>query len=446
MSTDLRKEFETRMQQLGLPAQSHLLLAVSGGVDSVVLCELSRQCQYKFTIAHCNFQLRGAESHRDENFVRNLATQYAVPVLVERFDTNAYASNNKLSVQEAARNLRYNWFAALQKQQGFSCTLLAHHADDNIETLLMHFFRGTGLQGLTGIPERQHANLQLYRPMLHMRRSEILDFAKRHKLQWVEDSSNSANKYTRNFLRNQLIPDLQQYYPQVQENLLMNISRFKGIDALYQPLVLQLKKKLVEPHQGAVRIAVKKLMPYLHTALLFEIISDYGFGEKQLNDAEKLLYAGTGKFIENERFQIIKHGLWLVIAPKSTATPIISISHAEALVPFDGRQLSFKMVSVNNVHLKADATVALLDAKKVEFPLVLRKWKVGDYFYPLGMPKKKKVARFLIDQKLSKNQKEDVWVLQSGKKIVWVVGYRIDDRFKITPSVNLVMQITISNP
>ena len=426
--------------------QGKFLAAVSGGIDSVVLCELCKQTGIQFSIAHCNFQLRGEESERDEKFVRILGGKYGVEVFVKNFDTEVYANENKISIQEAARELRYDWFVRLKKEKGFSFTLLAHHADDNIETLMLNFFRGTGLQGLTAMPEENADEKFFLRPLLDVRRKEIIEFAEQHQLQWVEDSSNLSSKYTRNFFRNEILPAIKKVYPQVEENLLSNIERFKKTNALYRISVEELKKKICEQYASEVRIPVLKLMKYRHTSLIYEIIKEYGFGEKQVEEVLKLADADSGKFIENDQYQIIKHRNWFIIAPNANMVDTIGIEEGMEKVCFSGGRLELKTVPKEKFHLQKKENIAQLDLKHIEFPLLLRKWRQGDYFYPLGMKKKKKLARFFIDQKLSKNQKENIWVLESNKKIIWIVGMRIDDRFKVTDSTKQILFISVTNP
>ena len=224
-------------------AGDRLLLAVSGGLDSVVLCELCKRAGFSFLIAHCNFQLRGEESERDEDFVRKLAADYNVDFELRRFQTEQFATNNKLSVQVAARELRYSWFKELIKEKKADWILTAHHADDNIETVLMNFFKGTGISGLRGIPEK---NDRIVRPLLGFRKSDLLSFAKTVPLQWVEDSSNASDKYNRNYFRNQLIPLISQLYPKAEENILSNIHRLGEVEMIYQQAIEQYKKSLIE--------------------------------------------------------------------------------------------------------------------------------------------------------------------------------------------------------
>ncbi len=418
-------------------------LAVSGGIDSAALCELAKQSGLNFTIAHCNFKLRGAESERDEEFVRSLGKKYEVPVLIQSFETAAYATIHKLSIQEAARNLRYHWFGELHKEKGYDFTLLAHHANDNMETVLMHFFRGSGLHGLTGMPDMVKDSYCL-RPLLQLTRYDIETFAKQYGLSWVEDSSNSSDKYTRNFFRNTVIPEIKKIYPQAEENVLATIERLKKTEALYDKLVNNLEYKLIEKTGNEFKIAVNQLNKYSATSLPYEIFKRFHFTEKQVYEIMKLSESETGRYIENENFRVIKNRAWLIISPKHwpfADTLVIEETTKKIYLP-DG-YLEMKKEAADKVSINKSMNVALLDCKEFSFPLLLRRWKAGDYFYPLGMRKKKKLSRFFIDQKLTTTQKENTWVLEANKKILWIVGYRIDDRFKITPGTKEVLQITL---
>ena len=434
-----------------------LILAVSGGIDSVVLCELCKQAGYDFIIAHCNFQLRGEESERDEKFVKDLAEKYKVETKVKKFDTEKFAEENKMSIQEAARVLRYEWFDELVNGElsivnrktepnihhsPFTIHLLtAHHADDNAETALMNFCRGTGLHGLTGIPlSYEH----IRRPMLSFTREEILQFAKENKLEFVEDSSNLSSKYTRNFFRNEIIPAISKVYPQVNENLADNINRFKEIERLYKFAVNDIKKKLVKEKGNEWHIPVKQLMSYGNRALIYEVINDFGFTEKQIEEVIKLAESESGKYIDSPslHYRIIKHRHWFIISPyNSTGSETIIIEQDNKKVSFEHGVLEFEQLQTTNHKPQTSNNIACLDAKNICYPFILRKWKQGDYFYPLGMKKKKKLSRFFIDQKLSKTEKEKAWVIEMDKKIIWVVGKRIDERFKVTEKTKTVLKI-----
>jgi tRNA(Ile)-lysidine synthase len=426
-------------------AKDKLLLAVSGGVDSVVLCELCKQAGFDFIIAHCNFQLRGAESERDEQFVLELGKKYKTEVLLKKFETEKYAVEHQLSIQEAARKLRYEWFSELiTPGSGLPAPdflLTAHHADDNTETLLMNFFRGTGLHGLTGIPASIN---YIRRPLLPFSKEEIRAFAKEQQLDYVEDSSNQSSKYTRNFFRNELIPAISKVYPQVRDNLQDNIERFKEIEKLYQLSVGAIKKKLLKEKGAEVHIPVKQLMGYHSRALLYEIIKDYGFQEKQVEELVKLAGSDSGKYIESPvlQYRIIKHRHWFIISPvQSVASTAIVIEEKDKQVIFEQGILNVEITS--NHKPQTSNLEASVDLDKITFPLLLRKWKTGDYFYPLGMTKKKKLSRFFIDQKLSKTAKENAWVIESDKRIIWVVGHRIDERVKLIPSTQKILKLSL---
>ena len=418
-------------------------VAISGGVDSVVLSSLCKQEQLQFVLVHCNFHLRIEESDRDEAFIRGLAKQYGVAALIEHFETVNYANENSLSIQEAARELRYSWFRLLHEKKECDVILLAHHANDNIETLLFNFFRGTGIEGVTGMPHKvEHAFC--LRPLLSHTRSEIEQFAQEHRLQWVEDSSNASDTYTRNFIRHEIIPMVKKRFPSIEDNLLNNIKRFQKTATLYRAGVEQLKKKMVEPHGSEVRIPVLKLMQFQHTSLLYEVVKEYGFGEKQVDELIKLAGSESGKYIESSSHKIIKHRKHFIIVPQSTAAETVTIDDGSTQVQLQEKTFQITKKSSKNFHLVKSQSVAQLNADLVEYPLLLRKWRKGDYFYPLGMRKKKKLSRFFIDQKLSATEKENVWILESAKRIVWVVGLRIDDRFKITPSTSNFLEISVA--
>ena len=297
------------------------------------LCELCKQAGYDFNIAHCNFQLRGEESERDEKFVRQFGEKYKVEVKVKKFDTEKFAEENKMSIQEAARVLRYEWFDELVDSSEFGVRshetpdsrlplttflLTAHHADDNAETVLMNFCRGTGLHGLTGIPV-SYGNIK--RPLLIFTKDELIQFAKENKLEFVEDSSNLSSKYTRNLFRNEIIPAISKVYPQVNENLNDNINRFKEIEKLYKLAVSDIKKKLVKEKGSEWHIPVKQLMGYNNRALIYEIIADFGFTEKQIDEVIKLAESDSGKYIDSPTFnyRIIKHRHWFIISPVNSA-------------------------------------------------------------------------------------------------------------------------------
>lgn len=437
-------------------AGDRLLLAVSGGLDSAVLCELMHRAGFNFSIAHCNFQLRGAESDRDEAFVRQLGDRYGLKVHTVRFDTENYAASNKVSIQVAARELRYGWFHQIidsWEEPAFIVT--AHHLDDNIETLLMNFFKGTGIAGLRAMLPRQG---KIVRPLLFTTRTTLQEFAAGEGLHFVEDSSNLSDKYTRNFFRHQIIPLVQQAYPSALQNLADNIDRFRGIEWIYRQAIEQQKKKLLEYKGNEVHIPVLKLQrsePL--TTLVYEIMTDFGFSAQQTPSVIGLLDSPSGKYVQSASHRILRHRNWLIISPRATIEAVtIVVEPGDTEVVYEQGMLRLEELSSVDVPAgilppspavpstrgrTAVSPIAWLDAAGIEFPLVLRKWRPGDYFYPLGMRKKKKLARFFIDNKLSLAEKEKVWVVEMNKKIIWIVGLRIDDRFKITTATRRVLKI-----
>jgi tRNA(Ile)-lysidine synthase len=436
-----------------------LLLAVSGGIDSVVLCELCHRAGYAFAMAHGNFQLRGEESERDEQFVRGLAVGYGVGLSVRRFETSEYAASRKVSVQAAARELRYAWFRKLigdPASPGYKAgrIVTAHHQDDNVETLLMNFFKGTGIAGLHGILPKQGV---LVRPLLFAGKEELKRFALHHGLDWVEDSSNQTDTYTRNYVRLRLIPVMEKIYPGAGGNLADNILRFRDAEILYRQAVQVHKHKLLEIRGDEIHIPVLKLKKSVPlNTIVYEIVQEFGFSPRQVEEVVHLLDSGTGKTVSSSTHRILKNRNWLIISPhaalaSSAAADNLLIGEGERVVEYAGGNLRLETVDTaaggmgdagsGKIGMEGSKTIAWLDAAAILFPLLLRKWRKGDYFYPLGLRKKKKLGRFFIDNKLSLADKERVWVIEMDKKIIWVVGYRIDDRFRVTEGTRKILKI-----
>lgn len=440
------KEFQHYILKNHLFQQKdRLVLAVSGGIDSTVLCELCHQSGYTFEIAHCNFQLRGEESNRDEQFVRDLARKYEVEIIVKKFNTQEFADEQKLSIQVAARELRYEWFQELLKatpEPQHALLLTAHHANDNIETLLMNFFKGTGITGLRGILPKQSS---VIRPLLFATKEDILQFARENNLDFVEDSSNVSDKYTRNFFRNQLIPEIQKVFPKVMDNLGNNLERFREIEMLYRQAIQFHTDKILVIKDKEIHIPVLKLLKITPLkTVVYEIIKEYDFTAHQTDAVIGLLKSESGKFISSFSHKIFKNRNWLIIAPLSTEDAAhILIEPADTNIKFELGELQLSTYNAAELHLSTSASKVQLNADEIQFPLLLRKWKQGDYFYPLGMNKKKKLSKFFIDLKLSITQKESIWVIESNQRIIWIVGQRIDNRFKIIPNTKKVLELSL---
>ena len=448
----LQKNFETHLKKQFNLQKEHckILIAVSGGMDSIVLTDLFFNAGYDFEIAHCNFKLRGDESMRDEEFVLNIGKKYEKKVFVKSFETEEFATAKKISIQEAARQLRYEWFNeivydnALQNTANTQVSIVryiatAHNSDDTIETLLINFFRGTGISGLHGIPARQN---NIIRALLFASRNEIELYAKENKLEWVEDSSNKEDTYTRNFFRLNIIPQLQKKFTAVKENLLQNIEKFTEAEILYRQAFEVHKKKLLTQKGNEFYIPIlllQKTKPV--KTILWEIIKPYHFSSSQIEEIIKLFDAENSSHVSSATHRIIKNRKHLIIAPLETKeTEIILIEDGETAIEFNAGKIFISVTDSKN-ELSNHTNIACLDASKISFPLLLRKWKQGDYFYPLGMSKKKKISKFFIDKKLSSTQKENGWVLEMDKKIIWVIDHRIDERFKVLTNTKTILHI-----
>jgi tRNA(Ile)-lysidine synthase len=418
----------------------HFVLAVSGGADSVVLAHLLKGAGINFEIAHCNFGLRGAESDRDEAFVKNLAVTLDVPFSCKHFDTNTYAAENKISIQEAARDLRYAWFATFN-----TIIITAHHANDNIETVFMHFCRGTGIAGLTGI-EPYKVKERLLRPLLVFHKQEIINYAYEVGIAFVEDSSNASDKYTRNFFRHQVLPAMQEVYPQSEQNILHTIKHLREVSEVYNAAMQKIVSKLqfINGHEIHIPVLMWQKAKPLDT-ITFEMLYPYGFSAAQVPEAIKMLGAHNGAVLLSNTHRLIKNRNWMILAPLETATntSVVVVEQNDTSVHFPGGTISLQ-TSAALVPEASDNNTCMLDAAALQFPLILRPAATGDYFYPLGMQKKKKLSKFFIDIKLSKTAKEKVWVLVSNNRIAWVIGYRIDDRFKLTPTSTTAVKFTFS--
>lgn len=446
LKMDLFSQFHAYIKKYRLFDQKdRLLIAVSGGVDSVVLCELCHQTGFDFIIAHCNFKLRGAESDADETLVKSLGIKYGVEVKTISFETESYAEENKVNIQIAARELRYHWFNQIVDELSINHILTAHHANDNVETVLMNFLKGTGINGLKGISAKDGGiGGKVVRPLLFAKKDSLLEFAKANQLEWREDQSNSTNKYTRNYFRNEILPSIEKVIPAIQDNLLENISRFNEVDEIYKIGLSNLTKILITKKGEDLFIPVLKLqkMPALST-VLYEVLGNYNFTSNQIPEVIKLISSESGKYMVSSTHRLLKNRQWMILSPlKSKESNVILIEQEDGEILFSNGVIQIKNTEVA-FKINTDKSFAMLDLSNIKFPLLLRKYKKGDYFYPLGMEKKKKLSRFFIDNKLSLDEKENTWVIESDKKIIWIVGHRIDNRFKITPKTKSVISFQL---
>jgi tRNA(Ile)-lysidine synthase len=415
--------------------EKKLLVACSGGVDSVVLAHLCKATKLHIAMAHCNFGLRGKESDGDADFVNNWASNMGTHCFVKQFDVESHMKNHGGSVQMAARELRYQWFAELLETNGFDYVLTAHHADDNLETFLINLSRGTGISGLTGIPER---NDKIMRPLLPFSQDEIREYAQSAGLAWREDSSNASSKYLRNKIRHQIVPVFKELHPTFLQNFRSTQKHLGQTNDLISHHIKSLKSQLFKSEDEIIRISIselKQLKPL--EAYLYYLFQEYGFSEWE--DVQGLLSAMSGKQVVSKTHILLKDRDCLLLTPKENR---VNESYP---VYLDGTPcelpISLKIESVEKLE-KAGKNVVYLDKEKLNPPLLLRYWEKGDYFYPFGMQGKKKLSKFFKDEKMDVVSKEKQWLLCSADDIVWVVGKRADERFKVEESTREIIKIT----
>ncbi len=433
--------------------KTHFIIAVSGGVDSVVLAHLLHALKASCTIAHVNFQLRGAESVRDENFVRDYAAQLTIPIEIHACETAKYAETYKMGIQQAAREIRYAWFGALtdsisKNKQEQVVLLTAHHADDQVETVLMQLFRGTGIHGLTGIPARRKDVLNIARPLLIFSKDEIKAYAAANGLSYVEDSSNEKNDYTRNLIRNQLLPQVATIYPMVQENILSTSQKLKEAEEIVIQTVEAFWKKGFQYKKGIPSIPIAYWQKVKGNATFtWGLIKQYGFKPQQIEEVYKIIEGNKGAFIASTTHKFINWDGHIQIVSNELEKEYLTIyenviSNNET-VNLKFGALKFEIVeNYTDLFIDKDPKFAYLDASKIEWPLLYRSWESTDYFYPLGLRKKKKLNQFLGNLKLSPKHKERVTVISVSSKICWIVGKRIDDRFKISSTTKNILKIS----
>jgi len=416
-------------QALCSPA-GNILLAVSGGVDSVALVELFSKADYPFAIAHCNFQLRGKESDEDEKFVQELADKLGVVFFSTKFETEKFARKKGISIQMAARELRYSWFEEIRKENGFDCIAVATHRNDEIETVLLNLTRGTGIAGLHGIFPKQG---KIIRPLLFATRKEIEDFAKAENTQWREDSSNTDDKYLRNKIRNQVIPVLKEINPNLEDTFSENIRHIRDVEEIFRAAIEQKRKEIVTQNENEWKIPIEKLkeLKPLKT-WLYELLAPFGFNESTVSGIISALDEQSGKRFFSSTHCLLKDRTKLIIFTIENQILGGEIEIEKKLSEInDPVHLKFNIVEKSDFEMIKDKNVACLDYDKLQFPLKLRRWQNGDTFIPLGMEGKKKLSDFLIDEKISVNEKETIFVLVSGNEIAWVIDFRVSETFKV---------------
>lgn len=425
--------------------KDRILLAVSGGKDSVLMAHLFKLSGFNFGIAHCNFNLRADESQRDETFVKMLAATLDVPFYVTHFQTKEFAVTHKVSTQMAARTLRYKWFEELRLREQFDYIALAQHRDDAVETVLLNLTRGTGIAGLHGIlPKRD----KLIRPLLFLSAADIAGIIHKQHIEYVEDSSNLSTNYARNKVRLNVIPHLREINPNLDETFKHNIQRFADTELVLQQVVTALKEKIVNDRQGKFYLSieeVKALNPKL--LLLFELLRPFGFSESVVAELLQGLDKQSGTTFFSTSHRIIVDREHLII--DSLTDQIGSIKNMlihvdQETVEFLGSQITIS--SSADLNFKKNNSIAYVDADKLLFPLVLRNWQYGDKFKPIGMNNYKKLSDFFIDEKVPLSEKDKIPVLVNGNgELIWIAGWRQDNRYKLTANTRHVTIFELRN-
>lgn len=420
-----------------------ILLAVSGGIDSIVMAHLFLSTGMHPGIAHCNFTLRGKESDMDEEFVREFAENHNIPFYSIRFSTKEYSRKRKISVQMAARELRYEWFEKIRQENNYDLIATAHNLNDNIETLLINLTRGTGITGLSGI--RPSGN-NIVRPLLFASRQKITVYCNENGIKFREDRSNAETRYTRNKIRHLVMPILKEINPSVEETLNETALRFASLDKLISGYIDRLAGMTSVVSGDTVSFSVNKLTDLNpDKALLFELFSRYGITGSESSDLFRLLNGKTGKMIITRTHRILKNRDELIVSPAggNISTEYL-ISEIGDFTGIPGILSADIVATGRDFKIPRDNCVACIDLEKARFPFLIRGWRKGDFFYPLGMDKKKKLSDFFTDKKYSLPDKEKARILESDGKIVWLIGERLDDRFRVTPSTSKVLLIRVS--
>jgi len=419
-----------------------VIVGVSGGADSVVLLHILLSLGYECIVAHCNFHLRMNESDRDEDFVRRLSEKLNLPFYYIDFDTVVYSDTHKISIEMAARELRYNWFYDLLGKTDAEAIAVAHHADDSIETLLMNLVRGTGFRGLVGIPKR---NEKVVRPLLCCTRLEIESYIVEHKLEHIVDSTNATLDYQRNKFRNSVLPLLEEVNPSVRRTLYDSLERFSGSLAIYQQAIEKIRTELVHKKDDIVKIDINLLKKQVHPfTVLFELLQPYSFHSVVIGQIVEHLDGESGKVFYSDTHRLIKDRNYLIVGAKNVNNDNeyhISQNETEVKLPIS---LKIKYLDAGkDFQVSKDSNRVHFDADKLSFPLRLRRWSEGDSFYPFGMNKRKKISDFFIDNKLSIFEKEQSWLLMSGEDIIWILGLRTDNRYRITEKTIKVLELQL---
>lgn len=420
-----------------------ILLAVSGGADSVVMLNLFSLSNFRIAIAHCNFLLRGLNSDKDQKFVSDLAKKYKIQLFSKTCNAKLYAKKNKISIEMAARELRYNWFFELASKHKFTKIATAHHQNDSVETILLNLSKKTGIKGLTGIPA---INNNIIRPLLFANKRQILNYCTTNNLKYRTDQSNFDNNYQRNKIRNNIIPEFEKISPSFVDNVAQTAKYLQQYVDFFKSKFKKFKNLCVYYNDFSIHINTKKIIEFEPLNLfMFEFLKEYGFNSSQVNNIiSSLNSVGKQFYAEQNRIIINRNELIITNLQSENKKKNYFINYNDQNITINNKQvdaliLKIKILNRNETEISKNKNIAMFDFDKLKFPLKIRKWKAGDFFIPLGMHNKKKLSNFFADNKFSLIDKENTWLLTSDDEIVWIISHRIDNRYKITENTQKII-------
>ena len=440
----VRKLLKYVEEQKLFQPEDKILLAISGGIDSMVMLDLFNRAKLKFAVAHCNFNLRGKDSDDDQKMVEEKAIDLIVPFHMTSFDTRKHAKSKGISIQMAARDLRKTWLESLMKVEGYKYIATAHHLNDSLETAIFNLSKGTGISGLKGIIPKSGKDI---RPLMFATRKMIDVYASENALVWREDKSNASTKYSRNLIRHKVIPELKKINPSLEETFSHSMEKIAYAEQIFKEGIKQLRDKLLEKSNDGFMMSIEKISALPDSGIILkEVLEEFGFNYRQTRDLLCSIHNQPGKTFFSEKYKIITDRKFIFLSHRQDEfIDEISISKDTSSVCRPSLNISFEFIDFPVREFKGIEKIAYIDYDKLQFPLKIRKWKHGDRFQPLGMQHKKKLSDFMIDNKIPLNLKEQVFVLLSADKIAWVVGMRIDDRFKVTRQTKSIFKISLEN-
>lgn len=437
----VREAIEKFLDQYDIPRDAGFILAVSGGADSISMLHAFKYLNLKILVLHCNFSLRGKESDMDEQFVKRFCDNYGIAHSVKKFNTTGYAREKGISIEMAARELRYTWFREMKQKKKLDYIVVAHHADDVAETILINLCRGTGIKGLTGI---KPVNGDILRPLLDCPRTDILKYIEDHRLGYRTDSTNNSLDYVRNKIRHQIIPIFKEINPSFLDTMSENCNTLKETEQIYLYGIGQLQEEILDCEGDEILIHIARTMaspaPY---TLLYETLKPFGFNKTQIRDIFNAHSATPGKqFIAGNNILVKGRTYWRLYNDSKREQTTLTVDTPGIYQIGDSIYQFTVTPRTDDFSIPKDAAIASLDADKIKFPLQIRNWQAGDYFCPIGMKRsKKKVSDYFTDRKFSPKQKKECLLMLSEDKIVWIIGERLDDRFKITSFTKNILQI-----